>query len=115
MVGYLILGLPSRVVRLIGEMFPPDLELVFFAFAGCPASPNDGNLGDGTLIGIVISVVLSLTCLLNTDPTWQRLCRQEIMARTDVALDDVPFGSTDTQRSYARFRNWFGSLSVFLL
>ncbi len=58
--GLLDLGLPSRVVKLIGEMFPPDLDLGFLRSLLFPLLQTIGISVIGTLIGIAISVVMSL-------------------------------------------------------
>ncbi len=58
--GLLDLGLPSRVVRLVGEMFPPDLDLDFLRSLLFPLLQTIGISVIGTLMGIVISVGLSL-------------------------------------------------------
>ena len=58
--GSFDLGLPGRVVRLISEMIPPDLDLGFLRSLLLPLLQTIGISVIGTLIGISISVVLSL-------------------------------------------------------
>ncbi len=90
-------GLPGRVARFVGEMFPPDLSAEFLRTLPVPLLQTIGISVIGTLIGILIGALLSLpataTLILRDEETagkgswFERITRRLIYLSSRLTLN----------------------------
>ncbi len=83
-------GLPGRVARFVGEMFPPDLSAEFLRTLPVPLLQTIGISVIGTLIGILIGTCLALpatsTLILRDEETAGKGSRFERITRRLIYL-----------------------------